>query len=174
MPSLDQDEKTIRLLNLVNEYQELTTIYRQHYINGFLNLSRANFQSEKTKFGKDTWDMRNYDACKIVDIIGESGEFNIIDRRLETPKSEADVDTHNTEMVPDTQLKNRKKQKETSNSTEKSDNTSYKDPILQFGVLTPPQLRTSQEDFDRALRLSVQIVNIQRKIVILTSELENI
>lgn len=168
MPTADQDEKTIELLNLVNEYQELTAVYRQHFINGFLNLSRANFQSEKTKFGKDTFDMRCYDACKVIALEGEV--MSVIDRREDTPKSDADEKSNACD--PDTQLKNRKKQSRGSTNVEKSN--IYKDPILQFGALTPPQLKTSQEDFDRAVRMCVSIINTRRRIDTLISEIENI
>lgn len=169
MPTIDQHDKTIQLLDLLNEYQELTTIYRLHFINGFLNLSRANFQSEKTKFGKDTFDMRSYDACKVVGVIGD--EFNVIDRR--DAIVDCDFEDRNAlELQQDTQLKNRKKNGKPT-KTDNATNT-YKDPILQFGALTPPQLKTSQEDFDRALKLSVQIINIRSKIATLTSELESI
>lgn len=169
MPTINQHDKTIQLLDLLNEYQELTTIYRLHFINGFLNLSRANFQSEKTKFGKDTFDMRSYNACKVVGVVGD--EFNIIDRRGAIVDCDSE-DKNALELQQDTQLKNRKKNGKPT-KTDNATNT-YKDPILQFGALTPPQLKTSQEDFDRALKLSVQIINIRRKIATLTSELESI
>jgi len=176
MSAPDQDEKTIQLLNLLNEYQELTTIYRLHFINGFLNLSRANFHSEKTKFGKDTFDMRSYDACKVVDLCKNSDEFRFIDRRIDAAE---DDNGDESTLQSAGQLKNRKKPNEkpttttTTSTTEKTNNATYKDPILQFGALTPPPLKSSQEDFDRALRTSVQLINIRRKIDKLTFELEN-
>ena len=41
------DNKTIQLLELLDKYQQLTTLNRENFINGFFNLSRANFQNEK-------------------------------------------------------------------------------------------------------------------------------
>ena len=43
------DNKTIQLLELLDKYQQLTTLNRENFINGFFNLSRANFQNEKKK-----------------------------------------------------------------------------------------------------------------------------
>ncbi|KAI5969188.1 hypothetical protein CANMA_001741 [Candida margitis] len=174
MPSIDEDEKTIQLLNLLNEYQELTGACRSHFINGFLNLSRANFQSEKTKFGKDTFDMRSYDACKIVGLMDESDEFNIVDRTKTSPGDAVDDDQFTNDITPASELKNRKNRNANTakTETEKTATITYRDPILQFGALTPSQLKTSQEDFGSALNLSVRIINIRRKIETLVSELE--
>ena len=73
-----QDAKLKELLNLFDEYENLTNgDYRRNFISGHMNLSRSNFNSELRRFGKDSYDLRPYKACKQIKV--ESGVFTMVD-----------------------------------------------------------------------------------------------
>ncbi|KAI5959282.1 uncharacterized protein KGF55_005432 [Candida pseudojiufengensis] len=155
----EQDIKTIKLLNLLNEYQELTNLHRSSFINGFLNLSRANFQSETLKFNKDSWDLRIKNSNKIIKI----------DDELELMDNLKAIDSEDVEK--ETEIKNRKI-KSRNTAALNSEKSILKDPILQFGALVPKELKLSQDNFNEGLRLSVKLINLRREIELLTKELD--
>ncbi|RCK65979.1 hypothetical protein Cantr_01744 [Candida viswanathii] len=155
--SVDKDTKTIELLDLLDRYQLLTASNRENFINGFFNLSRANFQNEKTRYGPETFDLRSYKACKVVEQTND-GAFFVIDR-LEKGLAKEDKEGKT--------VRNRK---EKSGGEEKA-KLEYRDPIKQFGALVPLDLRQSQADFNKAVLQSVEIVNLQVRIEKLINEL---
>ncbi|KAI5957246.1 hypothetical protein KGF54_000174 [Candida jiufengensis] len=166
----ESDIKVEELLNLLNEYQQLTNTYRSSFINGFLHLSRANFQSEKIKFGKDTLDLRNYKACKNVDT--SDGVLKLVDNLIPIESIKTDKEKKST-------IKNRKTKKSiidektTEKITEEPTELEFRDPILQFGALTPKELKLSQKDFNEGLQLSVRLINLRNKINKLIDEIES-
>lgn len=166
--SEDKDSKTIQLLELLDRYQLLTTSNRDNFINGFFNLSRANFQNEKSRYGSDKFDLRSYQACKIVEQIND-GEFQIIDRLEKNKITKKKVKSNDEEK---SSLRNRKeKSKEDEINDTSGDDEEFKDPIRQFGALVPQELRISQNDFNKALVQSIEIINLQKKIEKLINEL---
>ncbi|KAK6198596.1 uncharacterized protein RJT21DRAFT_122182 [Scheffersomyces amazonensis] len=75
------DLKTIELLDLIEQYEKLVNDqYRLNYINGFLNLSRANYNYTSRRFGSNSFDYRPYDACKEITINDNTGEINLINK----------------------------------------------------------------------------------------------
>ncbi|OBA24054.1 hypothetical protein METBIDRAFT_10237 [Metschnikowia bicuspidata var. bicuspidata NRRL YB-4993] len=62
-----QDAKTFRLLDLLNEYESLANdVFRVSFINGFLELSRANYYGSQ-RFDMDSIDRRPRGASAVVD-----------------------------------------------------------------------------------------------------------
>lgn len=53
-----------------------------------------------------------------------------------------------------------------------SDIAAPRDPILQFGLLNPPQLRKAQDDFRGGVEILVQMANVKREIELLLSEID--
>lgn len=75
---LAQDTKVVELLKLLDRYEKLANDeLRVHFIDGFLDLSRANYNGLR-KYGADSLDLRSYLACSVVGR-GES-EFKLEDR----------------------------------------------------------------------------------------------
>jgi hypothetical protein len=90
--STAQDAKLSELLTLFDEYENLTNgDYRSNFISGHMNLSRSNFNSESRRFGKDSYDLRPYKACKQIKV--ESGVFTIVDL-LQTNKQKKKKQTN--------------------------------------------------------------------------------
>lgn len=62
-----QDIKLFQLLELVDEYEQLANkSYRLDFINGYLNLSRANYGHINRKYSSISYDLRPYKAVKEV------------------------------------------------------------------------------------------------------------
>lgn len=55
------DTKVMRYLELLDEYQTCTDNLSESYKNGFINLSRANYASNR-RFNKDFYDHRQMNA----------------------------------------------------------------------------------------------------------------
>lgn len=73
-----QDKLVARLLDLVEQYEQLANeSFRSSFMDGFSDLSRAAFNSTRT-FGPDSYDMRPYPACKVVEVHGS--RISLIDR----------------------------------------------------------------------------------------------
>ena len=161
------DNKTIQLLELLDKYQQLTTLNRENFINGFFNLSRANFQNEKEKYGLEKYDFRCYKACKIIDINSDNGRFELIDRLLKNESSST------------TMIRNRKHRKTGTIATHdkeivkesNDDEETFKDPIKQFGTIVPSELYKCQQNFNNGLNQLIEIINLQIQIKKLIQEL---
>lgn len=175
------DDKTIRLLGLIDSYERLTNENRLNYINGFLNLSRANYNngSLSKKYGADSFDLRPYGACKKIKV---SDKFELVDllKEQKTRNEKPKVDNINEEDAAQSTLKNRKTneietEKESDDINEiESQEPKLKDPITQFGGLVPYQLRQSQNFFGNSLAISIKIINLQRAIKELIEDIEEI
>lgn len=168
--SEDKDSKTIQLLELLDRYQLLTTSNRDNFINGFFNLSRANFQNEKSRYGSDKFDLRCYQACKIVEQTND-GQFQIIDRLEKNKITKKKVKSNDEEKSSLRNRKEKSKDHGMNDDTSGDNDNEIKDPIRQFGALVPQELRTSQNDFNKALVQSIEIINLQNKIEKLINEL---
>lgn len=175
------DDKTIKLLDLIDSYEKLTNENRLNYINGFLNLSRANYNngSLSKKYGADSFDLRPYGACKKIKV---SDKFELVDllKEQKTKNEKPEVDNINEEDDAQSTLKNRKtnkieteKESDDTNDIE-SQEPKLKDPITQFGGLVPYQLRQSQNFFGNTLAISIKIINLQRAIKELIEDIEEI
>ncbi|RLV91585.1 hypothetical protein JA1_003799 [Spathaspora sp. JA1] len=172
MPELQSeiDDKTIELLNLIDKYETLVNNdYRTNFIDGFVNLSKANYEhlgrGFETRYGIDSIDLRDRVACLEVD-----ENFCLVDL---TGKNK-EVDYEEKSKQGESGLKNRKRKEEKINKIEEVSEDVFKDPILQFGGMVPNQLRQSQNFFKKAIENSVQVVKLQRKIKTLILEIENL
>lgn len=75
---LEQDSKVCELLELLDEYEKVANDnWRLEFVNGFLDLSRANYNGSR-KFGIDALDLRPYSACAVVEEV--KGNFRLVDR----------------------------------------------------------------------------------------------
>lgn len=174
------DNKTIELLELIDEYEKLANENRLNYINGFLNLSRANYNNGTLgkKFGVESFDMRPYQSCKRVSIGDEIEIVDILQEGIEKKATEVLEKPSNASDTIESTFKNRKtKEKRTNDSATGIDDIEtqkslIKDPIHQFGGLVPYQLKQSQKDFNDSIFVSVRIINLQKRIEILIKEIE--
>lgn len=212
-----QDEKVLQLLTLVDKYEKLANDnLRIHFINGFLDLSRANYNGSR-KFGADQLDLRSNLACSVVRY---DKKFELEDRLAKQRESETETRNSmkeaNEDSIIETETENEKStavstaksggQLRKRNTTKKSDldtrkaaelsykesepapriapnsklrsktrsDLLYRDPINQFGGLVPYQLRSSQKEFKLALAECVELANLQREILQLVSEIEDL
>ncbi|KAG2733833.1 hypothetical protein G9P44_003358 [Scheffersomyces stipitis] len=86
------DEKTVQLVQLVADYEQRANhSFRLNYINGFLNLSRANYNagSFSKRFGSDKFDLRPYKACKDIVFDAKSLRFTVTDRLAQQKAAES-------------------------------------------------------------------------------------
>lgn len=184
----DQDDLVIQLLERLDRYEKLANdSFRVNFITGMQHLSRANFNSENRKYGMDSLDRRPYDACKVVE---GNGSFKLRDRlrelkeknKLEKEKESLDPEKETT--LEGQALRQRKKdsaQGEKSEPKSKKegvleksvDPPSLRDPVYQFGVLVPYQLRNAQSSFNDSLTDIVNMVNLRRELTELIQKIES-
>lgn len=75
---LEPDSKVCELLELLDEYEKLANdLWRVHFVNGFLDLSRANYNGSR-KHGLDSFDLRPYSACSVVE--KDENLYRLVDR----------------------------------------------------------------------------------------------
>lgn len=206
---LSLDTKTVELVELLCQYEELANDdFRLNFINGYLNLSRANYSSGSVgkKYGIESYDLREYIACKEVsykderfDIKDNLGNYitkkkEIEDKKREKEDKMKEKETKNnkkdskehpeqeektgltsaTESSQAGTIRNRKIKPTNEPEEQEDSNKIPRDPLKQFGTLVPYQLRQAQSYFTKALNNSVEIINIQRKITKLVSEIDQI
>lgn len=153
----EEDEKFFKLLDLMDKYEHIANgPFREKFIDGFLNLSKANFRGDR-KFGADCFDKRPYPAAKIV------SNMELVDLR-KTKKETTDSDNEKL-------LRNRKR-KEKTEKTESTDFPQVRDPMYQFGTLVPSQLRQAQTDFSLAVARAAELVRLKQQITQLSLELQ--
>lgn len=176
----DLDSSTVELLEAVQQYEELRECYRLNYVNGFLTLSRANYNSGlRKKFGMESFDLRPYEAVKTIRI--KDSEYEVADKRNEADKNTPEADNNNGDYEKselEGTLKQRKG-KSQGKGTEKATTTELlqpptkiKNPLDQFGGLVPYQLKQSQQFFVEALEQTVQIKNMEARILLLIKQIE--
>lgn len=103
----EEDAKVSHLLELLDEYEKLANDHmRIDYVNGFQDLSRANYNGTR-KYGVDSFDLRPYLACTIVE---HDGEWSLVDRFAEQTKKEKERKE---------QMKREKEEREKKNKEEK-------------------------------------------------------
>ncbi|ODV81099.1 uncharacterized protein CANTADRAFT_5069 [Suhomyces tanzawaensis NRRL Y-17324] len=172
---LEIDAKTFELLALLDQYETLAEDTRLNYINGHLNLSRANYNGKG--YGRESWDLRPYRAAKSValkeELVLENHEYTKKGKATLEQKQEVD-EKKTLNGVSEKQLKNRKKKNDDKPSTFEITEPEWevKDPIAQFGGMVPYQLRLSQKLFDEGLSNSVKLYNLRAKINSLVSLIE--
>lgn len=186
--SQDQDDLVIQLLERLDRYEKLANdSFRVNFITGMQHLSRANFNSENRKYGMDSLDRRPYDACKVVE---SNGSFKLRDKlkelkekkKLELENEKLDSEKENT--LEDQALRQRKKDpakgeksepksKEGGVSEKSIEPSSLRDPIYQFGVLVPYQLRNAQSSFNDSLTDIITMVNLRQELTELIKKIES-
>lgn len=188
-----QDEAVVELLELVDQYEKLANDqFRVNFITGMQNLSRANFNSENRKYGVDSYDRRPYEACKIVgckdgfalqDRLEKLKEEKNKQRELDKPNlngSEKEVSDDSLSGKPETEknepeksIRNRKNTKLGKKETKSNeDSPALRDPIYQFGVLVPYQLREAQAAFSNSLSDIIEMLNLRQRIERLIAQIE--
>ncbi|KAM9891818.1 hypothetical protein OXX79_010450 [Metschnikowia pulcherrima] len=220
-----EDEKTFRLLQLLDEYEILLNeSLSKTFTQGFLDLSRANYHGSQ-RYNMDSIDMRPRDATTVVE--RNTGKFIIrdewqiykqnrdnlenVDKETKSekiddetvqsiafsghnlkPEAEPNIESEkaseentgaSSSALATNEVRNRKQKLATSKNSAKdvplvenetSESQSEKppqDPAHQFGRLVPYQLRNAQKHFSDALAESVKLLNLQREILELVSEL---
>ncbi|KAF3987523.1 hypothetical protein FT663_00685 [Candidozyma haemuli var. vulneris] len=168
----DQDEAVIKLLDLLDQYEKLANDqFRVNFITGMQNLSRANFNSENKKYGTDSLDRRPYEACKVV----EGSAVFVLKDKLKEAKKDA-IEEKESEKPEESTLRSRgnktKPEKVSTTETVKEPSKSLRDPIYQFGVLVPYQLRNAQASFNESLADIISMVNLRQQITDLVAQIE--
>ncbi|EGV66046.1 hypothetical protein PSN45_003136 [Yamadazyma tenuis] len=180
-PSNHKDILTEQLLHLVDQYESLAnTSFRTNFIDGFLNLSRANFNGGGLRtYGVKDFDLRSYLACKNIKS-GPNLELEDYLQRQESKKHDKEPEytkkDQTTKQNQNTAVSSsvHRSKNESISHTEEFGNSLYKDPINQFGALVPYQLREAQASFNLALINSVELVNLQNKISSIISQIEQL
>ncbi|CCE83680.1 Piso0_004265 [Millerozyma farinosa CBS 7064] len=187
------DQKTLKLLQLLDQYEKITKDSAIAYMNGNLTLSRANYNENPLikKYGMTSYDYRPYNSCKKIRI--DKNGFELIDllsvkrnSKIEQTStishSEASSSTGGSTKdtdIDEDKLKNRKaknqeKQIQRSAITEFS-SEDVKDPIYQFGGgLGSYQLRQSQKFYSEAVNQSIALLNIKRQIDSIIDEIKSL
>lgn len=130
----------VELLLLLDEYTQLQMANRQRWIDGYVNLSRANYSHHTKRYGMTQYDLRDKPA-----------QFTVSDNE----KLPNDHDKPSKEPLG---IRNRTTPQE---KTPSGDN----DALRQFGVLVPNELRQAQTRFRDAVEVSVDIAKIGKRIV---------
>lgn len=190
-PSVNQeslssiDRKTIQLLELLDQYQILIEKLSLGYTNGFLTLSRANYNSGITKkYGPDSFDYRPYNACKTIEVNEDFKLNELLPKpQKKIKKNDKTTEDPNTLKSSDIQLKSNNdtgalknrhlKKKIEKEETTEIDNVEVRDPIYQFGGLVPYQLRQSQDYFSAVVNDSIRLVNLKNKINRIVEEMDS-
>lgn len=182
--SQDQDNAVVQLLELLDRYEKVANdSFRLNFIAGIQHLSRANFNSDGRKYGTDSLDRRPYDACKVVET--QNG-FTVVDR-LKKQKAESallkDVLEKKDPLESLRQRKNTRKSEKTEEAlgskeekgviSESVEVPALRDPIQQFGVLVPYQLRDAQSSFNDSLIDIVEMVNLRQQIAEAVKKVES-
>lgn len=190
----DVDEKTVQLLELVSQYEQLCNDkLRTDFADGFFTLGRANYNSGSVKkYGVDSLDMRPHepsitvevgDQLRVVrdDTIAKKTEIND-EKDGKTNEDNELRNLKNEKNGEKSTLRNRKKPEKTAlnpatstketKETQKSEKPCF-NPLLQFGGLVPYQLRQSQLHFTAAIELAVERHNLAVRIEKLVAELES-
>ncbi|CAN3375023.1 hypothetical protein DIURU_005175 [Diutina rugosa] len=143
----DEDRLVVELLGLLDEYTQLQVANRQRWIDGYVNLSRANYAHHTKQYGMDRYDLRDHQAQftvkKPVELNDESNETN-----TETSKE--------TDQVSEVRNRHASEKKATTTQTN--------DALRQFGVLVPKELRQAQSRFQDAVEVSVDIARLGQRI----------
>lgn len=187
------DRKTLKLLQLLDQYEKITKDSAIAYMNGNLTLSRANYNENPLikKYGMTSYDYRPYDSCKKIRI--DKNGFELIDllsvkrnskieqkstiSHSEVPSSTggstSDAD-NNEDKLKNRKAKNLEKQVQRSEITEFS-YEDVKDPIYQFGGgFSSYQLRQSQKFYSEAVNQSIALLNIKRQIDSIIKEIKSL
>lgn len=143
----DEDRLVVELLDLLDEYTQLQVANRQRWIDGYVNLSRANYAHHTKQYGMDRYDLRDHQA-----------QFTV---KPPTKSDDKSSETHTKTS------KNESKALEVRNRhvLEKKLTTSQNnDALRQFGVLVPKELRQAQLRFQDAVEVSVDIARLGQRI----------
>ncbi|ODV95305.1 hypothetical protein PACTADRAFT_33879 [Pachysolen tannophilus NRRL Y-2460] len=181
------DLKMIEYLNLLNKYELKCQEYRMNFVNGFINLSRANYANGNNhrRFNRDYYDLREVKAIKIVET-DENNNLKLIDllelqkkNLLETKEKEIAENEDNNNEKEFSTLRNRNQKNENftlqkkSMTFEKKD-LPYRDPINMFGILVPFQLKESKKFFEKGVYNCIEIINLKNKLSCIYKEIKEL
>lgn len=159
-----EDQKVADLLELVGTYEQLIRRQNHQFANGYLTLSRANYNLGITKrYGAESYDQRPYEAITRVKF---NGEFSLDDKpedKADLFEDKGDVSEDKADVeAPEQKLRKRGKAAKAIKDT-KAPAKAF-DPIYQFGGIVPYQLRQSQTYFSSGLEVAIAAYNIRRQI----------
>lgn len=192
------DTLTIELLNLLNEYESIANgEFRQTFIDGYMNLSRANFNTTGLNtYGVDNIDLRSTDPCKVVE--SREDKFKLIDLlALQKTRLKEQKDKEAKEAKEEGERKDKKTEKKDKSKDIEEKETAIssgiknmsiktatievdipspilKDPIYQFGGLVPYQLRECQKSFNNSLETCMVMASLQRRISNLVDKIDQL
>ena len=150
---LNEDDLAVaQLLSLADEYANLQLEARKEWLDGHLNVSRANYSGLSKKYGVDSYDMRPYLAQTTVDI-GKDG-FRLEDS--DEPEGQEELAL---------------RQRHTKTKTEPT-SIKKRSPLAQFGVLVPPELTRAQSEFTKAVEHAITLANLQAQMVALVEKVD--
>lgn len=128
------DSETIKLIELINEYELHLSENNLNYANGFLTLSRANYNSGLIKkFGHNSFDFRPYDACKKINIVNNdnnNNKNNDIGNNGDNNDNEYDTNNNELKLIDDLKLQKLNKTKQQVQDKENGKNQLHKDTSL--------------------------------------------
>lgn len=143
----DEDRLVVELLDLLDEYTQLQVANRQRWIDGYVNLSRANYAHHTKQYGMDRYDLRDHHAQFTVK---KPVELN------DKPNNTNTETSKETDQV--LEVRNR-------HALEKKTTTTRSNAALrQFGVIVPKELRQAQLRFEDAVEVSVDIARLGQRI----------
>lgn len=187
------DQKTLKLLQLLDQYEKISKDSAIAYMNGNITLSRANYNENPLtkKYGMTSYDYRPHDSCKKIRI--DKNCFELIDllsvkqnskMQQTSAKSHSVVPNSSAASARDSgidedKLKNRKaKNQEKQAQPSEIKEISYEDvknPIYQFGGgFGSYQLRMTQKFYSEALNQSIELLNIKRQIDSIIEEIKSL
>lgn len=170
------NELTIQLLALINQYEDVSNgAFRTNFIEGFMNLSRANFNSTSLRtFGIESIDLRLSKACKVVDT---REEFQLVDLLAEQQAREKDAKERQvSKQKEDTEKNNPGKNNSDKNNSDKSnsDSINHKERIESDKKTKLLRRNPKKEDVPTAISSGIKNMSInETKEIDLESEFES-
>lgn len=147
----------------------------------------AEFLGEVRVSGRDSRQLRSREKARALSLPSERGKNSeALEREKEKLEKLKNLETLEMEKLEELKvlknLKNLKKQETVEklqrlskpDLPEQAKTLEPKDPMAQFGALVPLQLVQAQQSFHSALENTIQLANLQRKIVSLVAEIEKL
>ncbi|KAL2037929.1 hypothetical protein N7G274_009404 [Stereocaulon virgatum] len=136
-----------RYLSLLDQHQKLQQDLNNHLSNGYLSLAQANFSNpNRIRYGQDCCDDR-MQASTIVSVKDASPSFSVLDSVAEYRTLASETNDLKFGPLPE---KHADGHESTFEEKDKASGTPI-DPLKWFGILVPPALRASQNNFKSAV-----------------------
>lgn len=174
------DSLTFELFELLSIYENIINVKVKKTISdGFINISEANYTTSSSfnKFNILSVDFRPCKSTIKIIYCSIRKQFKLINflKENDTIKMEDDENEniYNFDENINTLRKRTIKVKQDNNcKTENFDDNKIQNPINQFGVIVPYELKLAQDFFLKFLRSCVSLTNLQQKILHLITEIK--